>query len=235
MINILLENAKRPSIYTKAYFQAFLSKENYKDFEINPKINKHRVTSTDKEPLLFKLYSYASEYKGDTEDIKYIRIETNHEHTCKQILWIILNTYYKIYLEAEKNPEILEKYRFAKFGATISELLYYAALTFINRMRGIIMHYTSTDIEDTDFLLIYCSIIRERMVGNSLSKVLYITNRWKNAPPEQIYVKNIQFMPLCQREIEEISFLLGDENSNQLILKSNSTPTALTLHFRKKV
>lgn len=232
---ILLRYSKRPSIYTKAYFRPFLSKSNYKDFETNHELNVHRVQSKGAETVLFKLYSHASEYRGATETIKNIRIEKNRAYTMKQILWIVVNTFYKVYLEALEDPTVLEHYKFETYGDTISEQLFHAATTFVNRLLGAVQHHYLKNVDETDFLLIYCSIIRERMVGNSLSKVLYIANRKKNARVEQIDVKNIQYFPLCQREISEITFMLGDESGNVIILESDSTPTALTLHFKKIV
>lgn len=236
MIETILNNAKHPSFYTRAYFREFLNQENYKDFESNPELSKYKVTAnSEAEPVLFKVYSYAKEYRGDDETIKHIRFESERAYTCKQLLWIIMNTYYKIYLEAQNDPGIMKRYNITFFGKSMSELLYYAALTFVNRLRSYVSNFQNAYTEESDYLLIYTNIIRERIVSDSLSKVLFISNRPKNTLTEQIEVRNIQYFPLCLQEIDEISIILCDEQASLLILESSSTPTCLTLHFRKMV
>lgn len=234
LANIVLENAKKPSIYHKNYFKDFLNLENLKSFENNPFINRHKVVQGEGKQLLFKVFNFNDSLFRAAEAYYHVIFEVDRAYTLNQIVWIICNTYNTIIKTARKAPTIFAKYGINE-NISNAEILYTAAFTFINELLTQVLGKYSIIFEDSNYLLIYTDIIEERIVGDSLSKVLYLTNRDKNANIEQLDVKNIQYIPVIKQSINEISIFIADEQGQQIVFESDKTPTCLTLHFRKNV
>lgn len=234
LVNIVLENAKKPSIYNKNYFKDFLNIENLKSFENNPAINRHKVEIESKAQHYFKVYKFQEDMFRDGEAYLPVIFEKKRNYTLNQIIWIICNTYNYITKVGRKTPDLFVKYGINEKHST-SEILYTAVFTFINEFLTQTANKYGFEFEDSDYLLIYTDIIEERIIGDNLSKVLYLTNRDKNTNIEQLDVKNIQYIPVIKQNLDEISVFIADEQGQQIVFVSDTTPTCLTLHFRKNV
>jgi len=234
MAILILQNARHPDLYSKRYFNDFLDIENLKEFEVNSKINKHRVAPLGRS-IAFKVspFSIASQYRGTDTEKAYITLETERPYTGKQILWVILNLYHKILIDAETNPKTLKEYKLFKGGKSIAEMLQHYALTVINTIRLHAKHGFDLEEHESEFLLIYTDIIEGHIVGNEIAKVLFLTHRQKHMPIDHTDVKHVQYFPLCKSYIEDISILFTDENASQLILESGYSPTSIVLKFKK--
>lgn len=235
LVNVVLQNAKKPSIYHKNYFRDFLNLENLKSFENNPQIARHKVTREGgKKQYAFKIYGFKdSAFRTDERYFACI-FEQERNYTLNQIMWIICNTYNQILKAAREDDTLYDKYGINR-DSSDEEILYNAVFTFINQMLTQVVINHNSVFEDSDYLLIYTNIIEERIIGDGLSKVLYLTNRGKNTVIEQLDVKNIQYIPVIKQNIDEISVFIADEQGQQFVFESDKTPTCLTLHFKKNV
>lgn len=226
LTSLILKNSSRPELYTKRYFHEFLSKDNLKDFDVNDVLKKYR-TKIPKGAHKFKItpYDIALQYRVSLEDRDYVEFQTNFKYTGKQILYIILNTYYRILLEdnGTKYGIIVEK------NKSISDMLYLYAVTFVNSIRAAAIRYASAEI--SNYLLIYSDIVEPSIVGNAMSRILYVAPRQSDVNRDTVEIRNVRYERVSKSVVNDISFLFTDENGRQLIFQDGYLPTLLTLHF----
>lgn len=226
LASLILKNSNRPELYTKRYFHEFINKENLKDFDINEILKKYQTTIPEKGHK-FKItpYDISPQYRVSLKERDYLEFQTNIKYTGKQILHIILSTYNRILIgkNAVKYGIVVEK------GKTISDMLYLYAVTFVNSIRTAAMRYASTEI--SNYLLIYSDIVEPSIVGNTMTRVLYVAPRQTDVNRDTVEIRNVRYARVSKTIISDISFLFTDENGRQLIFQDGYLPTLLTLHF----
>lgn len=235
LIDLILNSAKEPRIYTIHYFRSFLNLRKLKSFETDPDINQHKTELDETKPrYFFKLFSFAAKYKDASNNEKFIELDADRKYSLKQIMWRVLDTFYKIFVEAAKNPNAIPDFNVDTYQGTVAENTFAVANIFVQTFLYHVMQRFDLRNHSSNYILLYTDIIRERMISNSLSKVLYVTNRNKNILTEEIYVKNLQYIPLAQTYIEEVSVAMYDEEGQLLVLDSeDGNPTCVQLHFKR--
>lgn len=233
LVMFMLAHAAKPELYTKRYFNEFLDLERLKNFDVDEKINEAKVPLLPDHPKSFciNFYTVASEYRGDIKKTGFW-FQSERKYTMKQLIWIILKTYYDVFIDAKKNPSILGVYGLLMEGKTVAEMLQLYALTFVNAVRVYSDHF-SRSVTESNYLLIYSDFVDQSVCGNTLSRLLYITNR-KNAIEEDVInVQNVRYIPIAKNYIEDMSFFFSDERSRQIIFESGFKPTLIVLHFKR--
>ena len=89
---------------------------------------------------------------------------------------------------------------------------------------------------NSNYLCIYSDIIKPRIIGDQVSRVMYIhpiqsnnnINEWN-----VINIKNVEYYPLEKSNISEIDILLADETGEQIDFNNSSFSTMISLHFKK--
>lgn len=235
LADIALSNCKNPTMYHKSYFRDFLNIENMRSFENNPNLVQHETRPDYKKgQFLVDIYSIDKSRFRTDEPRQSVIFERDRNYTMNQIVWRICYTYNQILKSAVNDPTLFGKYMIDP-NLSDEQILFNAAFLFINELLNQIVISYGTTFEDSDYLLIYSDIIEERIVGNNLSKVLFLTTRNKNAAMEQLDIKNVHYIPVIKKNINEVSFYITDEEGNQIVFEDGKTPTSITLHFKKNV
>lgn len=108
--------------------------------------------------------------------------------------------------------------------------LYFEALKFITPLQK---DAERVKLSGSHYVAIYTDIIEPYINGNSLSKILYLSDRENDSKP--LFVTNIQYHKIEKTLINAISIFIANDQGEQLLFgESNpSKPTALVLHFRQ--
>lgn len=233
-IIFVLENTNYVSLYTKRYFQDFLDLDNLKEFTVNEKMLRHKTEIQPGEQA-FKVafYPAAFQFRTAEEPVKdYFVFVIGKPYTMREILWTVLNTYYKILNEGEITKEILIKHGILFENKTTSEMLLIYAKTFVNVLHQL-LSTQGLNRKISNFLLMYTDIVESQIVGNSISKLLYATPRNADVDKDQILIRNTKYLPLCKSFIEDISFYFADEAGHQIVFESGFLPAYVVLHFKR--
>ncbi|HBK82592.1 MAG TPA: hypothetical protein DDZ41_03200 [Flavobacterium sp.] len=91
---------------------------------------------------------------------------------------------------------------------------------------------------NSNYLCIYSDIIKPRIIGDQVSRVMYIhpiqSNNNNNINERNVInIKNVEYYPLEKSNISEIDILLADETGEQIDFNNSSFSTMISLHFKK--
>lgn len=92
--------------------------------------------------------------------------------------------------------------------------------------------------EPFNYLCIYTDIIQPRIVGDRMTRILYMNpiqneNDWLNR--NVVNIKNVEYYPLESSTISEINILIADETGEQINFNDSTFSTMLLLHFKKSI
>lgn len=108
-------------------------------------------------------------------------------------------------------------------------MLYLYAITFVNTIRHTATNFDSAEV--SNYLLIYSDIVEPAVVGNEMSRLLYVTPRQADVSRDLLEIRNVRYMSVAKPIVNDISFLFTDEAGRQLLFQDGYLPTLLTLHF----
>lgn len=230
LVNLILSNAVRPNLYTKRFFYEFLNRDNLKEFEVNPNLSQYKTTMN-QETHIFKIapFKILPQFRNKQTMVArtYIQFESQREYTMKEILHIILSTYYTILNKSKVDNEygiVVEP------GKTIGEMLYLYCVSFVNTVRNVTLQYTENI---SNYLLIYSDIVEGSIVGSEVVRFLYAAPRHSEVERDAIEIRNIKYFRLCKSYISEISLIFCDERGRQIMFQDGYLPCYVTLHFKK--
>lgn len=89
-----------------------------------------------------------------------------------------------------------------------------------------------------NYLCIYSDIIRPRIIGDCVSRIMYmhpIQNENELLNRNVININNIEYYPLERTQISEINVLIADETGEQINFEDSTFSTMILLHFRKSI
>lgn len=89
-----------------------------------------------------------------------------------------------------------------------------------------------------NYVCIYSDIIKPRIVGDRISRIMYMQpmqneNYWLDRNVKTI--KNIEYCPLESSIISEINILIADETGEQIHFNDDTFSTMISLHFIKVI
>lgn len=225
-IDLLLKSSARPEIYwEERYYEEFLNKTNLESFEIN--LKKYATETIDK-ALTFKISPFPKkpEYRTTMKKKDYIFFEAKRNYSMKQILYKIMEGYFKIFRDDSKEFKDIER----GSKESIFDALYLHGLSFINSIRSKAATYNPNP---SCFVLIYGDFIVPSIVGPGLSKVLYSTRRKVNAIQDSIKVDHVHYIEVNKKFVENIAIFFSDEYGQQLMMEDSFDATYILLHFKQ--
>lgn len=89
-----------------------------------------------------------------------------------------------------------------------------------------------------NYLCIYSDIIQPRIIGDRVSRMLYmhpIKHENDLLNRNVININNIEYYPLERTQISEINVLIADETGEQINFDDSTFSTMILLHFRKSI
>lgn len=222
--DFIIKHSERPDLYASAdYFDEFLNINNLQSFNVNLAKYSTEIINT---ALTFRLtpFELPRLFRASMGDKNYIEIEAGREHSLKQLLWRIMNTYYEIFTKGDDQHKGVVK----EPDKTVAETLLTYGMAFINAIREKSLAISS---HESQMLLIYTDIVSESIVGDLLAKLLFITKRAKGNN-EPVVVQNVRYIALSKSFIEDISFIFCDELGAQIMFEDGFSPTVVHLHFK---
>lgn len=89
-----------------------------------------------------------------------------------------------------------------------------------------------------NYLCIYSDLVEPRIIGDRLSRALYIQpiideNKWLER--QFVEINNVEYYPIEKKEISEISILIADETGEQINFNEDVFNTMVSLHFKKGI
>ncbi len=92
--------------------------------------------------------------------------------------------------------------------------------------------------EFSNYICIYSDIIKPRIIGDQVSRSLYMhpivnENDWLER--NVINIKNVEYYPIEHTNISEIEILLADDGGEQIKFEKSSFSTMVLLHFKKGI
>ena len=88
-----------------------------------------------------------------------------------------------------------------------------------------------------NYLCIYSDILKPRIIGDRISRAMYIHPMQNSEMNERnvVNIKNVEYYPLEKTNIEEIDILLADETGEQIDFNNSSFSSMILLHFKKAI
>lgn len=232
---MIFQNAIQPMLYNRDYFKEFLSIENLKNFPTNVALKKYQTKPVlnKKAPslMLFSPFEILETFREQekkedkfNDDIlktDYLVFEFNRKYTGHQVLWLILEKFYKLFTAYKKDKTFFQKYNILyemPENKSVTEMLLFVAKQFASTFEdGYNEIKEKTITKDSNFVLVYCDFVSHRVVGDQITNVLYITSRLNNKRnTDNIVIKNHQYVPVNKTEIETMAFRFCNERGEQL-------------------
>lgn len=95
-----------------------------------------------------------------------------------------------------------------------------------------------SDYEPLNYLCIYTDMIKPRIIGDRLTRALYmqpIQNESDWSSRNVIDVKNVEYYPLEFIDMSEINILFADETGEQINFNNSTFSTMVLLHFKRGI
>lgn len=229
-IFLICRNIKSPRFYENdRYFNEFNHVNKLTNFEENFAKYDKNIKSTEKTLKYYSVVPQVKQFRSD-DDIKVFNIPCT-KYKLKEILYRYLEYHYQTY-KSFSPSELAKLYNIAEDPFQIGYLLFQNAKAFIDELRTMLPKVYNIKKEPI-YLAIHTDIVEPRIIGNQISKILYFGSKHMNAELDEIYIQNIQFVPLSHNYIEEISFLITDETGIRILFESGYYPLSITLKFEK--
>lgn len=238
-----------PAIYTHDYFGKYNKKSYYDPTsgnsiwdDYNNQERSKDTFRTDDEMVTKVINAFDRQQDFYNEHINYddtaIKLQKNVPYkSVRDLLHDYLSGFIDLY---HKSVEKLHKTRILQYDVKFSEIsrlheafektLFKKATAFIDQFNNYAIRTTPLG---NNYVLIYTDIIKGHIVGNTIAKVLYMSDRKAEAEP--LVVSNIQYLKVEKEYINELSIFIGNDHAEQLLFGESlpSKCTALVLHFRK--
>lgn len=230
-INLLIENMKRPTLYMyQRYFHEFLDYFKLDNFEENfNKYGSDIEVETKETEEVFTVIPLVKQFRSN-DLVKKVEIKANKIYKLKELIYQYLKYHFNTYKGFTSN-ELSQEYQMNE-EHIIGSLLYNNLQDFIGVFRKVL--FSRLVPADVGFYFaVHTDIIAPRIIGNSISKVLYFGSQKTYDDLDELYIQNIQYVPVVKNYIEEISFIITNENGERLLFESGYRPVSLTLRFEK--
>lgn len=227
-IHFLIDNMKQPSIYLyERYFHEFMDYLKLDNFEENFK--KYQSNAGAETNEVFSVVPLVKKFKS-SDTTKKVEIKANRKYKLKEIVYEYLKYHFKTYKSFTKQ-ELADEYQMGEehiVGGLLQENMYEFIKVFKKEL------LTSQLVVDIGFYIaVHTDIIAPRIIGNSISKVLYFGSKKTNHDLDELYIQNVQYVPVVKNYIEEISFIITNENGKRILFESGYRPVSITLRFEK--
>lgn len=246
----ILKTQINPVLYTDEFFNEFSRKNFYqkssKDSLWATYNHAERTASTfrSNNEIVTKIKDSLSDeektiFNFSSEDMSTVKLPKNVIFgSLKSLLLDYLYSYIDMYqhkevkiLKTQKKPEVKAN-EVKKLSEEVELLLERKAKNFISQFTQLARK--SDAVGSSSYVIVYCSVVQQHLVGNDYARVLFLTERKTNADP--IVISNIQYLPVETNLLHEITIFVANDLGEQLLFGS-STPdqcTCLVLHFRKR-
>lgn len=236
-INILVMGSKRCELYTNdRYYEEFMDVKKLDNFEKNFQeyrdfVGKPGQINNEGIKGLYEIVPTVKQFRS--EDFKTIPLNPIGSYKMKHMIYKFLQYYfhnYKKFTQAELSADYkINQQKYIK-GVLLKQNL----REFIDIIKSRVeLNYAKKP--DTMYLAVHCDIIAPRIIGGSISKVLYFGSKALNSKLEETYVQNVQYIPVIKDYMEEISFFISDETGTRVLFESGYKPLSITLHFVRMV
>lgn len=228
--NEIIVQAKQPNIYMyDRYFTDFTNYNKLNNFDKNYSKYKAKSTANEKKNDIYKVAPSVVQYRASTKE-KNIHIVCKKRYKLKELMYEYLKYHYDQYKEYT-NAELQTQYNILGYDDyVVGALLSKNAQDLHYEIKNIMLQ----TLHDAGFYIaVHTDIIEPRIVGNSISRVLYFGSKKTNYDLDEIFIQNVQYVPVTKNYIEEISFIITNENGERILFESGYKPISLTLKFKK--
>lgn len=227
-IDILIENMKRPTLYMyDRYFKDFLDYVTLDNFEET--FNKYGDDIEVESNEVYTVIPVVKQFRAN-DLVQKVEIKANKIYKLKELVYQYLKYHFNIY-KGFTSSELSQQYQIDE-EHVIGTLLSQAFNDFLRAFKEVL--FTRNKPNEVGFYFaVHTDIIAPRIIGNSISKVLYFGSQKTDNDLDELYIHNIQYVPVVKNYIEEISFIITNENGERLLFESGYRPISLTLRFEK--
>lgn len=159
-----------------------------------------------------------------------VEIKANRKYKLKELLYEYLKYHFNAY-KGFSTSELANEYQMDE-KHIIGGLLHKNLREFVTVFQSEFFK-SLISVETGFYLAVHVDIIAPRIIGNSISKVLYFGSKKTNHDLDELYIQNVQYVPVVKNYIEEISFIITNENGERILFESGYRPVSVTLRFEK--